>query len=351
VTRRSSVLQSAGWLALAIAAARPARAAEADAYVQLHWQRGASAASCPEQPELEQLVRLRLGRDPFGANAPRTIEASIDFAGGAWHVELHVRDATGPAQGQRVFDVRVQDCAQVADAVGLAVALAIDPNASIASLPAATAPSDAPREQSPYGSTNPVANPAAPPQYIYPPLPQPLPPLPEPFSAQLTLRGMLAAGLLPGAAPGLGVAGAVGKRAMHVTLGLSYFPEETARDARFSFGMTVLDAGMCGDMVRTRQLVVGLCGEAHAGAVHSVVTQLRAVHPGDSPYVALSAGPKVGLPMWAPFYLDFGAAAWAALKRPTFMLTGGDASNQPSPIYEVKAMSVVAYVGFGWTSS
>ncbi len=345
------IFRSVGWLAWAIAATRPARAAEADAFVRFHWHRGASAASCPEQPELEQLVRLRLGRDPFAANAPRTIEASIDFAVGAWHVELHVRDATGPVQGQRVFDVRAESCAQVADAVGLAVALAIDPNASIASLPAATTPSDAPREQGPYGPTNPVAIPVAPasPLYAYPPLPQPLPPLTEPFSAQLTLRGLLAAGLLPGAAPGLGVAGAVGKRAVHVTLGLSYFPEETARDTRFSFGLTALDAGVCGDAFRSRQLVAGVCGEARAGAVHSVVRQLRAVDPGDSPYVALSVGPKLGLMMWAPFYVEFGASAWAALKRPTFELT--DASGQRSSVHEVKTVSAVAFLGFGWTSS
>src|SRR5664280_1069595 len=330
-----------GWLLTAFAFACPAhaRAAEADAYVRLHWLRGASASVCPEQAEVEQLVRARLGRDPFASNAPRTIDASIDFAGGAWHVELHVRDATGPSQGQRVFDVRADSCAQVADAVGLAVALAIDPNASIASLSPATAPSESSRDAHTYdhdpgndrGPGNFAAMPAAAPplpfRYAYgaPPIQAPPAPAVEPYSTQLTLRGLVAGWLLPGVAPGLGVSGAIGKRVVQITLGISYFPEASRNSqfSQFSFGLTTFDAGFCGNAVNSRWFIAGVCGEVHVGAMHSVVNQGQPVYPGDRPYAALSLGPKIGWRAWAPFYVEGGLSTRASFWRPEFQQNSG----------------------------
>ena len=349
-----------GWLAMVFAFVCPglARGAEADAYVRLHWVRGASAGSCPEQVEVEQLVRARLGRDPFVSNASRTIDASIDFAGGAWHVELHVRDATGPVQGQRVFDVHADSCAQVADAVGLAVALAIDPNASIASLPPAPAPNESTRDTHVYdhgpgsdrGSGNLAAVPAAPPpmpvQYPYsaPPIQSPPTPAVEPYSAQLTLRGLVASGLLPATAPGFGVAGAMGKRVVQGTLGMSFFPE-VLYDPRFSFGLTTLDAGFCGNAVNSRSVIAGACGELHIGAMHSVVGQLRPVHPGDQRYASASLGPKFGWRAWAPFYIEGGLSAWGTFLRPQFQLLGD------SPFFRSQLVSAVGYLGVGWTTN
>jgi hypothetical protein len=349
-------------LALVFALVCPglARGAEADAYVRLHWLRGASAGSCPEQIEVEQLVRARLGRNPFVSNASRTIDASIDFAGGAWHVELHVRDATGPAQGQRVFDVHADSCAQVADAVGLAVALAIDPNASIASLSPAPAPNESTRDTHGYdhgpgndrGGGNVAAVPAAPPptpvRYAYgaPPIQSPPAPTVEPYGAQLTLRGLVAGWLLPGTAPGLGVSGAIGKRIVQVTLGISYFPE-ASRDSQYSFGLTTIDAGFCGNATNSRWVIAGVCGELHVGAMHSVVvTPLQPTHPGDRPYAALSLGPKIGWRAWAPFYLEGGLSAWASFERPQFTQNEG-----ASTIFESSPIGVVGYLGVGWTTN
>ena len=330
----------------------PAVASESDAYVQLRWQRSPSARTCPEQTELEQLVRLRLGRNPFAPTAQRTIDASIDFTGSEWHVELHVHDASGPVQGQRVFDVRAESCAQVVDAVGLAVALAIDPNASIASLPSAAAmsePASAAHDLSAANDRNNAMPPAQPvyrpSPYAYVPLPTALPAPKNPYSVQLTLRGVGAAGLLPNVAPGLGVAGAIGGEVAEGTLSMAYLPE-TALNQQFSFGLTTLDLGVCGHAARSRWIVASLCTEAHAGAIHSVVRQLQPLHPGDSFFAALSAGPKIGWRGWAPFFVEIGISAWLAVRRPTFGVLG---DKSPS-FYEVSEVSGVAFLGVGWTT-
>ncbi len=336
--------------ALVMAYSARVSAVESDAYVQLRWQRGPTARTCPEQAELEQLVRLRLGRNPFAASAPRTIEASIDYTGSEWHVELHVRDASGPVQGQRVFDVRAQACAEVVDAVGLAVALAIDPNASIASLPSAATPSESQQGAHEQGPANnrintavaPVAPAYSPLPYTYVALPTASAAAKDPYETQLTLRGLVAGSLLPGAAPGLGVAGAVGKQILEVTLGISHLPE-TAQNQQFSFGLTTLDAGLCGHAARSRSVVASLCGEVHAGAVHSVVRQLQPVHPGDRFYAALSIGPKIGWRAWSPLFFEVGVSAWAAMERPIFDLADG------SNVYKIPEVSAVGFLGVGWT--
>jgi hypothetical protein len=326
-----------------------ARATESDSFVQLHWRRGTHAESCPEQAELEQLVRARLGRDPFAANATRVIQARIDFAEGTWHVELHGRQASGPVQGRRVFDVHAESCAQVVDAVALAVALAIDPNASFSMNPTETTPAPAASDA---GVPSDAAKPAAagdakvaPPTYPYAQILAPIEPAcpaPSLWKTELTLRGMAAAGLLPGIAPGMAVAGSVGQKHSHVVLGFSYFPE-TSYNAEFSFGLTTLDLGYCHDVAQSRGLVASLCAEVHGGAQHPVIRQLVPVEPGEQYLAAVSLGPKLSWHEWAPFIIDAGVSAWWVFAHPGFTMKGAN-----SPFFESQAISGVAYLGLGW---
>ena len=335
---------------------KQAQASDSDAFVQLHWQRGADAQSCPAQAELEQLVRLRLGRNPFNSSSPRTLEASIEHQGSAWHVELHIRDSYGPTQGHRVFDISADSCAQVADAVGLAVALAIDPNASIASLPSSAAmqlesPEPAPKrvpEGTPLRLDENSAAVPVPRPYVYPQaaVTSPIPQSPAaPYKAQLALRGIIAGGLLPGAAPGLGVAGGVGGRWLQLTLGMTYLPEEW-QSREFAFGLTTLDTGVCGNAPHAGWLTSSVCAEAHVGTVHSIVRGLMPLQPGDRFYGALSIGPKLGWRAWSPFFVEAGASAWVAFQRPQFAL----AHDTLPYFYEVREVSLLGFLGVGWTT-
>jgi hypothetical protein len=329
---------------------RQAQAADADSYVRLVWLRGENAESCAGQAEVEQQVRARLGRDPFAINATRVIEAMVDYTEGVWHVDLSVREHSGVAQGRRVFDVRAQDCVQVVDAVGLAVALAIDPNANLQSArPQPAAPGPPTNANSGFGVEQPGAAANYPPTAFYwTPIPLYAPQQNSTCQTnteyELTLRGLAAVGLLPEVAPGVAVSSAIGQQRIRFSVGLSYFPE-VALDSRFSFGLSTVNAGLCGDLVKARSISAGLCGDLHAGAMHAVVRQLQPLHPGDRMFSALGLGPRLGWRAWAPFFVQGGVTVLVALMRPQFAIQGVD-----TPVFEPRPVSAVGFIGVGFVT-
>lgn len=328
-----------------------ARGSDSDNSVELKWLRSSAAASCPEQADLERLVKARLGRDPFAAGASRTIEATIDYVDHSWHAQLRVRDASGQEQGRRVFDVRAADCEPVADAVGLAVALAIDPNASLAIDPHATTKSEASRSDADARDDKHPAKSETTPKPAPFPFAQLLAPIEvpcaalSPWQAELTVRGIAAGGLLPGVAPGVGVAGYFGKHHSHVLAGVSYFAE-AALDPRFAFGQTTVDIGYCHDVLQSSHLDASLCAALHVGSQHAVVTGVQPVHPGDRLFAAGSIGPRVGWRAWGPLYFEVGAAGWLPFVRPQFALIG-----QETPVFESQSVGAVGYLGVGFTTN
>ncbi len=339
---------------VALSAALPEQAwgTESDAFVRLIWIRGVQADSCPGQLEVERQVRWRLGRDPFVLDATRMIEARVSLADGIWHVELSVHDNTGASLGQRLLDVRADNCGQVVDAVGLAVALAIDPNISLESSvpplagsepPSSTGPTAAPPQPAaesrvlwPYSQLTPIAaaqsqlNRIDKTRYQY----------------ELTLRGLGAAGLIPGFAPGVAVAGAFGASGIRLTLGLSYLPE-TKLDS-FAFGLTTAEVGICGDIIRSRLVAGSICGELQVGAIHAVVYQPQPVSPGDQVFVALGLGPKMGWHAWAPFFIEGGVTAVLGLRRPQFDIHEDVGARKF--VFQSQPVSGVGFVGVGVTA-
>lgn len=330
----------------ALCAALPNRSlgAQTDEFVRLIWIRGVHAETCPGQLEVERQVRWRLGRDPFQLDAPRMIEAKVSLVDDLWHAELSVRDNTGALLGQRLLDVKADNCGQVVDAVGLAVALAIDPNVSFESrvppLPSAAAPS---RNRAPIAPAQAPVKPAASPS-------QPMPEYVGPaqnvrldksrYEYELTLRGLVAAGLLPGLAPGVGVAGAFGAKGLRLTLGLSFLPE-TKLDDGYSFGLSAASAGFCADAFRSGPLSASLCGELIAGAMHAVVYRLEPLHPGDYAFAALGVGPKLGLHAFSPFFIEGGFSAALDFLRPTFAI------RSASTVFVSSLVSGIGYIGLG----
>jgi hypothetical protein len=331
------------------------RATERETFVRFRWLRSVEASVCPEQADVQRLVQMRLGRDPFAANALRTIEASIDAKAGLWHVELSVRDADGPVEGRRVFNVRADSCTKVVEAVSLAVALAIDPNASFTidpRVPGLSVPSQTNTNPSTQGDTDvhsaPTSNPETPVRYryaqIFVPIETPCAPS-RPTPVELSLRGISAAGLLPKIAPGFAMAGSVGYQNSHAVLGISYFAE-SSRNQQFAFGLTTLDLGYRHDIVRSNSMAASLSAEVHVGALHSVVTQLEPLHPGDRFFGAVSLGPRLVWRAWAPFFIEGGVSAWVAFARPEFSMAGTNL-----PVFESKLVSGVGYLGAGWVTN
>ncbi|HEY3356649.1 MAG TPA: hypothetical protein VGQ83_25585 [Polyangia bacterium] len=103
------------------------RAGAEPAPVRLVFERGPGAEHCPAADALRAGVAGRLGRDPFRADAPRLVRAVIARTGARLAATVEVRGADGKPVGQRAFRSRNNDCVELAAAVELAIAIAIDP--------------------------------------------------------------------------------------------------------------------------------------------------------------------------------------------------------------------------------
>jgi hypothetical protein len=332
----------------------PSFAAEGgtDAAFRLSWVRGDGAESCVDQRALAGAVRLRLGRDPFADNAESGIEGTIVRDGSAFRAILRVRDAQGKEVGRRDLELATDDCSKLTDALVLAVALTIDPNApasddasksgdaQLASGAATVTPgsdSDAPAASPP---------PPAPPAHASPATPDAEPcPTCAPTRApelRLALRGLVAGGLLPGVAPGVSVTGFVGTREFAGTLGLAWFPETSTENAEFSFGLSSVNAGFCWEPVAAERFLAGACAEIAVGALHAVVWELSPIEPGDHAFVAAELGPYVGIELGLGLRVELGAFAAVPLVRPNFRVQGTNESA-----FQSEPVGIVGFLGLG----
>ena len=316
--------------------------------VRLVWVRGANAASCPGQLEVERQVRWRLGRDPFELDANRIIDVRVSSNGASWHVQLSVADNIGTPLGQRTLDVGADNCGEVVDAVSLAVALAIDPNVPLQAKAPAPAAGSEPSASLPTMAPQPSALPATVPErhpHPYPaPAPQDLGVTRHHYQYELTLRGVAAAGVLPGVAGGTMVAGAFGRDGTRATLALVYLPE--TRRNEFAFGLAAVSSGLCVDVARSRRLAAGLCGELALGAIHAVVYRLEPLQPGDRLTAAVGFGPKIGWHAWAPLFFEVGVSGWVGLVRPDFSILSGDSKHSTTE-FQSRLVSGTGFVGVG----
>ncbi len=323
---------------------------ESEDTFRLVWVRAANASSCPGQLEVERQVRSRLGRDPFDVDANRIINARVSSDGALWHVQLSVTDNLGTALGQRSLDVGADNCGEVADTVSLAVALAIDPNVPLqAKAPLANAAAE-----SFVNLPAPAAQPSAPPAtfsapYRHPNTYETRPPMAlearwNHYQSEVTLRGVAAAGLLPGFAGGTSVAGAFGRSGARLTLALLYLPESKRNG--FAYGLAAVSSGLCVDVARSRLLATGLCGEFALGAIHAVVYRLEPLHPGDRLTAAVGFGPKIGWHAWAPLFFEVGVSTWVGLVQPKFSILGADSTHSTTE-FQSRLVSGTGFVGVG----
>lgn len=330
---------------IANAFAPPAGAQDATPHVRLSWSRGDGAESCLDSRELAERVRARLGRDPFEEGAEINIEGIVTRASDAFRAELRVRNGARAQLGRRELSSPLPDCAPLGDAVVLAVALAIDPNAAAY---APTGPSGAapPPAAEPLGlwTENPVVScPPAPSC----PAPEPCPRCEAPRGdhVEVAARGVVAGGVLPGPSPGAALFAAYGGAALRGTLGITYLPGRELEGRPFSFGLTAGAAGACWVPVRLAPLEGALCGEVQLGAVHAVVRELTPLKTGDHLWVALGAGPLVSIGLVPPLRLELGATILVPLERKQFAVVG-----EPTPAFESAPVGALGFVGLGAAS-
>jgi len=320
-----------------------ADAAGANATFRLAWVRGDGGEACIDQRELERRVRERLGRDPFDSGASQSIEGDIAFTAGIGRAKLRVRAATGAAVGERALEVPAADCAGLTEAVVLAVALVIDPRASLAPGTSAAAPaasaltprvSERPLDDTFREPCPPVARRACPPCRAEA--------CPEAAHSSLyvTLRALGTAGLLPTVAPGVAISAAMFGPRLWLTGGMSFLPEQDT--GNFAFGLSTADLGACVSADAILGAIPSLCGQVRVGAMHAVVRELAPLRPGDHAWAAVELGPVMGLRPHGAWLLQGGVLGVIPVVRPRFALRG---SNET--VFESEALGGVAFVGLG----
>jgi hypothetical protein len=112
------------------------RLAHADA-PSLRWSysRGPGAEACPDAPALRRAITEQLGRDPFGGDGDDTVLLDVRRAHSQLRARIELMDRDGAVLGAR--ELRGESCVELAPALTLAVALAIDALAAAAPPPAA----------------------------------------------------------------------------------------------------------------------------------------------------------------------------------------------------------------------
>jgi hypothetical protein len=313
--------------------------------VRFSWVRSESAVSCPDQPQLEDRVRARLGRDPFAPEARVSLMGTVERVERSWRAELRVSDENGVLAGHRELEATADDCGPLADAVVLALALTIDPDAASES-PAPASPT----YPSARGEPSPL--PVAPPVAVAPPPP---PPSNSPDVApakpaaggntEFEARAVVAFGVLPKVAPGAAVAGSFGADWLRVTAGLSLLPETQTSDGRFAFGLTAGSVGACSGKRFLPHLETSLCAEVDLGAMHAVVldaSQLEPIDPGDHLWAAFGLGPRVAFTR-KPLVLAAGVQAVVPFFHNEFGIQGHEA-----PVFESAPLGALGYLAAGF---
>ena len=279
--------------------------------VRLAYQRATSAADCPDAEVVQQAVRARLGYDPFREPAEIVIRAAVGRQGKDLRARVVLESAEG-ASGERSFDSQRSDCTEIASAMELAIAIAIDP------LSAGRA-----------GPTEPEILPVPKPPPEGPP-PEPRPVEPEParsFSVMphLSLVGSL--GNAPSFAFGL-IAGA-GIRRAHFSFSLegrAHLP--TSKD---------LDGG---GSIRTSLYAVtvapcyhlsyfGACALATLGAMHGTGVDLLQARGATTLYSALGARVLFEAPSRGGVALRAHADLCFPLSRTEYTVGGAEAWRTP----------------------
>jgi hypothetical protein len=137
---------------------------------------------------MRQGVAARLGRVPFAPQATRLLTIRLRATHPGFAVAIAVQDADGVVVGKRDLETKQNDCGELASAMQLAIAIAIDP-----------------MHQMPAPVSTASAQPT--PTAVVPPTPQPLPPSaqlqgpppPPPAMTETTDQYTIGAGLRVGA--------------------------------------------------------------------------------------------------------------------------------------------------------
>jgi hypothetical protein len=291
--------------------------------VHLSWVRGDGASVCPDAAAIEAEVTERLGASPFARAPTQFIEALVTQKAEGFQVTIAMRGGDGTLIGSRALTSSPGDCRSIATAAALTIAIMIDPDA-LARAPAPRPPPAPP----------PVA-PSAPGGHFP--------------AGRVTAMAGAGWGLVPGVAPGAGLAATIdlpGPFAVGATAVL--YPEQRTDppDDGFAFGLTYGELAGCyvplAHLAPEARLRLELCAGAAAGLLHAVVFSGTATAPGERWTFAPAQLTRVIIPIFQAFVAEIALEATEPLPRHAFFVAG-----RPVGMDTVFVQPVVTVAGWG----
>lgn len=306
------------------AALPPAASAEPRPTIRLQYERGPGAERCPQEEELRRALSARLGYDAVDEGASTELRALIRREGERLRAQVSLLDGEGKLLGERSLDSRGSDCGELAEAMVLAIAIAVDDVLSVVAPPP-------PPPLSPPPLVVEVRPPPAP-----TPAPPPPPPAPQvnvaaalPSRYELDVGLDVSAGLGP--APSTGVSAGAAMRWKELSIGLEGHAALPSSHSLRTGGevRAALTRGAIVPCLRVDPL--GVCGVVSLGVLSAEGVGVPNARTATSPY--LGAGTRLALE-WVPpegVGLRVHAEAALALIRTTVGVGARDAWTM-SPI-------------------
>jgi hypothetical protein len=313
----------------------PIRAAADPNQASTHfaWVRGEGATSCPPADAVRDNVARRLGYNPFGESASRSFEVVASHAGEWWTARIYLNDSARRTSGFREIQSDGDECGALVNAVALALALAIDPEAALAPRAANPPPGAAPPPAA--YSRDPVT----------PPLSSPLRPTPSSTRPAFAFRALLSPNLLPSWAPGVAISADLQPAArLAVAAGGWFFPSVLASTptARFGFGLTAAWLDACAVLVE-HPTDLRVCAGPRVGALHAVVYSPAPTSPGDRVWWAAAAGFALKQQLGGRAFVEGGLEADFPLARYRFYV-----QNSGTTVFQQSAVVGLGFFGLGF---
>jgi hypothetical protein len=159
----------------------------------------------------------------------------------------------------------------------------------------------------------------------------------------VTLRGVLADGLLPSASPGVEVAGKLPVSGIvQVAAGAILLPEVRTAASDLGFGLTALWAGACADVWSGPWGAASLCAAAMLGAIHAVVYVLEPTTPGQQLWGAASVTPGIRVRIAGPLIMEVGGELIVPATRQQFTVGG-----RPGVAFQEPPVAGLGFLGLG----
>jgi hypothetical protein len=286
----------------ATAAADPPVAA-----ASLTYERQSGAEACPDEPELREQVKVRLGYDPFQNDAPHRVSVRIAPHGKGLRARIQTSDASATPNATtavRELDGEGDGCDELLQSVVLAVSLAIDPRSFAGPRAAPLPPSPVAPEPPLLPSKAPVA------------APPPSSPSASPWTIQIDAAARIGFGLVPNVSLGPVVDVRVGQRRWALVAEAGADLPTSSRYEAGSSGPGVQASLLRGGLGACGILAwLSLCGRVDFGALEGSGTGMTVATTATTFYADVALGAGLDVPIASGIHAIARAEMLAPLTR------------------------------------